>query len=207
MKAGIRVHNTTVLSENFLFGRLDPQTMEELLALSRVKKFSSNQAIFMKGDPGDSLYAIVTGLDGKERTAGAVAMEPSELLRIDRSDFLPFLERNPKLCIRLMTVLCERIRWTSDIIEDTIFLDIPHRLAKRLRTLMIQFGKPVKTGTKIDLTLSQENLGQMLGVTRECINKSIRSLEERGIIIYKRGYIVVKDNGLLNKFVRDPQDS
>ncbi len=106
-----------------------------------------------------------------------------------------------------MTVLCERIRWTSDIIEDTIFLDIPHRLAKRLRTLMIQFGKPVKTGTKIDLMLSQENLGQMLGVTRESINKNIRSLEERGIIIYNKGYIVVKDNELLEKIVRCPQNS
>ena len=237
MKSGIRVRNTTILSNNFLFGQLDPKTMEELFALSRIKMFSSNQTIFMKGDPGDSLYAIITGrvgitttsedgkdiflnildagevfgeialLDGKERTAGAVAMKPSELLRIDRSDFLPFLERNPKLCIRLMTVLCERIRWTSDIIEDTIFLDIPHRLAKRLRTLMIQFGKPVKTGTKIDLTLSQENLGQMLGVTRESINKSIRALEERGIIISKKGCIVVKNIDLLNKFVRDPQDS
>jgi CRP-like cAMP-binding protein len=163
--------------------------------------------IFLNIPDAGEVFGEIALLDGKNRTAGAVAMEPSEILRIRRSDFLPFLERNPKLCIRLMTVLCERIRWTSDIIEDTIFLDIPHRLAKRLRTLMIQYGTPTESGTRIDLLLSQESLGQMLGATRESINKGIRSLEAAGIIVHDKGYIVVRDSDLLNNFVRRAQDS
>ena len=134
-----------------------------MLTLAHHRKFAADEVVFEKGDAGDSLYSIVEGrigitttsedgkeivlnildagdvfgeialLDGKERTAGAVAMSPAILLRVDRTQFLPFLERHPQLCIAMMTVLCERLRWTSNIIEDTIFLDIPHRLAKRLR--------------------------------------------------------------------------
>ncbi len=227
----------TILSKNRILGQLDPPAMEELLSLSRGQSFSAKEQIFLKGDPGDRLYAILKGrvgittvseggkeiflnildvgevfgeialLDGRERTAGAVALEPTELLTIDRSAFLPFLERNPRLCIRLMTVLCERIRWTSEIIEDTIFLDIPHRLAKRLLTLVTQYGKPVETGIEIDLNLSQENLARMFGVTRESVNKCIRYLEENGIISCNRGCINVRDIAALRKLVQRDEDS
>lgn len=150
--------------------------------------------------PGE-VFGEIALLDGRERTAGAVALDPAELLRIDQADFLPFLERNPKLSIRLMRVLCERIRWTSDIIEDTIFLDIPHRLAKRLLTLVKQYGKPTRNGITIDIKLSQESLGQMLGVTRESVNKGIRTLEAQGIIAHEHGIINVTDIASLEAFV------
>lgn len=235
--AGMKPGYSTILSKNRLLGQLDPQMMEELLTLSRVETFAPKESIFLKGDPGDCLYAILKGrvgittvaengkeillniltadevfgeialLDGGKRTADAVAIGPTDLLTIDRSDFLPFLERNPKLCIRLMNVLCERIRWTSEIIEDTIFLDIPHRLAKRLLTLVTQYGKPVETGTEIDLNLSQENLARMFGVTRESVNKGIRYLEENDIISCNRGRINVRDIEALKKLVHCDEDS
>ena len=222
----------TLLSKNRLLGQIEPQMMEELLTLSQIERFAPKNVIFQKGDPGDKLYAIASGrvgittiseggkeiflnildagevfgeialLDGKERTAGAIAMESTELLGVHRADFLPLLEQNPKLCIRLMTVLCERIRWTSDIIEDTFFLDIPRRLAKRLLTLVEQYGESTDSGIRINIKLSQEHLGQMLGVTRESINKGIRLLEEKGAIVYKEGYIIVTSLASLEKFPR-----
>lgn len=225
------VGDTTALSKNRLFGQLEPEKLDELLALSRLERFAPKDVVFLKGDPGDCLYAIVSGrigitttseggkeiflnilgpgevfgeialLDGRERTAGAMALDPAELLRIDQADFLPFLERNPKLGIRLMRVLCERIRWTSDIIEDTIFLDVPHRLAKRLLTLVKQYGKPTRNGITIDIKLSQESLGRMLGVTRESVNKGIRTLEAQGIIAHEHGIINVTDIASLEAFV------
>lgn len=231
MTASFRAVDRTLLSKNRLLGQLDPPMLEELLTLSRIERFAPKNVIFQKGDPGDSLYAIASGrvgittiseegkeiflnfldagevfgeialLDGKERTAGAIAMEPTELLGVRRADFLPLLERDPKLCIRLMIVLCERIRWTSDIIEDTIFLDIPRRLAKRLLTLVEQYGESADAGIRIKIKLSQEHLAQMLGVTRESVNKGIRLLEGKGIIIYKKGYIIVTNRMSLEKFL------
>jgi CRP-like cAMP-binding protein len=128
-------------------------------------------------------------------------MQPTELLKIGRGEFLPFLERHPRLCIRLMAVLCERLRWTSDIIEDTIFLDIPRRLAKRLLTLAERHGESADGGVKIRIKLSQEALAQMLGATRESVNKGVKALQECGAISYESGYMVVQDLDLLRDLV------
>ncbi len=237
MNRRLTAGNTAALSRCYLFKQLELEKLDELLAFSRLQRFAAKDVVFLKGDPGDSLYAIVSGrvgitttseggkeiflnilgpgevfgeialLDGKERTAGARALDPAELLRVDQADFLPFLERNPTLSIRLMRILCERIRWTSDIIEDTIFLDIPHRLAKRLLTLVNQYGKPTREGITIDIKLTQENLGQMLGVTRESVNKGIRALEAQGIIVHEHGSISIRDVALLERLVRLPQEA
>jgi CRP-like cAMP-binding protein len=231
MAPGVKSEHATILSRNRLLGQLQPHEMDELLALASVECFKAQDVVFNKGDPGDRLYAILKGrvgintvsregkeiflnildagevfgeialLDGKERTAGAVAMEPAELLKIGRSEFLPFLERHPRLCIRLMAVLCERLRWTSDIIEDTIFLDIPRRLAKRLLTLAERHGESADGGVKIRIKLSQEALAQMLGATRESVNKGVKSLQECGAINYESGYMVVQDLDLLRDLI------
>lgn len=225
-----------VLRRNELLGQLADDEMVEFLGLAHTRRFDTNQTIFQKEDPGDCLYAIVSGrvgittesaggkaiflnmlktgevfgeialLDGMERTANAVALEDSELLRIDRSAFMPFLERHPQLAIRLMGVLCRRLRWTSDIIEDTIFLDIPHRLAKRLVTLADQYGTKAGDTTRIDVKLSQESLGQMLGSTRESINKGLKSLEHKGLIETKSGHISVLDMDALEDFAEHQDD-
>lgn len=220
-----------ILSKNRLLSQLDPHDMELLIGFSRVVRFGPEELIFNKGDPGDSLYAILKGrvgiktvseegkeiflnileagdvfgeiafLDGRERTAGAVAMQPTELLRVGRAEFMPFLEEQPKLCLRLMNVLCERLRWTSDIIESTIFFDIPHRLAKRLLTLVKDYGRETDVGIRLNIKLSQEDLANMLGVTRESVNKGIRSLQKDGTIIYDEGYIIILDISFLESLV------
>jgi len=126
-------------------------------------------------------------------------MQTTELLTVGRKEFMPYLEQHPKLCIRLMTVLCERLRWTSDIIEDTMFLDIPHRLAKRLMTLADDYGIDTGSGLKLDIRLSQEDLGHMLGATRESINKGLKALQLRGAIFYDQGHLVLSDLRVLRQ--------
>lgn len=212
-----------LLATNPLFGILDAGELDELISLSTVLRYQGNQLIFNRGDPGDGLYAIIDGrvgiktvskagkeiflnilekgevfgeialLDGKERTAGAVAMQPTELLFIGRDRFVPFLEARPKLCVRLLNVLCARLRWTSDIIEDTIFRDIRSRLAKRLLAFRRVYGVPVDAGVRIDLKISQEDLGRMLGATRESINKELGAWQAQGVISHDHGYITLHD--------------
>lgn len=220
-----------LLARNELLSRLEPTEMDEFLSIAVLEQFAPNDAIFYKGDPGTSFYAILEGrvgintvseegkeiflnildpgevfgeialLDGKERTAGAVAMQPSVLLRVGRAEFLPFLERHPTLSIRLMAVLCARLRWISDIVEDTIFLDIPRRLTKRLLTLAQRHGEATEGGLRIRIKLSQEELGHMLGATRESVNKGLRSLLELDAISYDDGYILIRDIRALKNLV------
>lgn len=235
MSSGTETLDLQILSKSELLSQLEPPEVKEILSLAVVERYASNDVIFNKGDPGDRFYAILEGqvgintvsqdgkeiflnilnqgevfgeiavLDGKERTAGAVAMQSTELLKIGRTEFLPFLERHPRLCIRLMAVLCQRLRWTSGIIEDTIFLDIPRRLAKRLLTLVERHGETVESGIRLQIKLSQEDLGHMLGATRESVNKGVRSLQQIGAISYIEGHIVIENISLLEELVGEDE--
>ena len=221
-----------LLRRNHLFGVLDDTEMQAVLDFAKPRRAAAEERIFAKGDPGDSLYVILRGrvavqtesqdakvmllnimdtgavfgeiamLDGGERTATVVAQEPTELLRIDRRDFMPFLEQRADLCIRLMNVLCERVRWTSAIIEDTVFLNVTRRLAKRILMLAQNYGRQTETGIRIATFVSQEDLANMLGVSREIVNKTLKSFQTSGAITYRNGYIVVQDEGFLDKISR-----
>lgn len=216
-----------ILRRNRLLSGLDEQQMAELLSLGRTSRFQEGQTVFSKGDPGNCLYAILKGqiaintssidgktmllnildaedvlgeialIDGKERTAGATALRPSELFRIDRCDFIPFLERHPKLCVQMMGVLCERLRWVSENIEDAVFHDVPRRLARRILLLADTYGQRTAGGLRVNQAVSQESLASMLGVTREMVNKSLRALRNSGAITYTKGFIVVTDLPML----------
>jgi CRP-like cAMP-binding protein len=100
------------------------------------------------------------------------------------------LER-PQISLRLIEVLCDRLRWTSDIIEDTVFRDVRSRLAKRLLGLMESYGEVGEGGTRINLKMSQESLGAMLGATRESINKELRRWQSAGVLQQEGGFITV----------------
>lgn len=221
-----------LLRRNHLFGVLDDTEMQAVLDFAKLRRAVAEERIFAKGDPGDSLYVILRGrvavqtesqdakvmllnimdtgavfgeiamLDGGERTATVVAQEPTELLRIDRRDFMPFLEQRSDLCIRLMGVLCERVRWTSAIIEDTVFLNVTRRLAKRILMLAQNYGRQTETGIRIAAFVSQEDLANMLGVSREIVNKTLKSFQSSGAITYRNGYIVVQDESFLDKISR-----
>ena len=142
-----------LLAQHFLLAQLDEAALDTLLAVASERRFTNGQVIFQKGDPGTSMMAVLSGrvrisaysedgreiilnmvdpgqlfgeialLDGKERSADATAMGKTELLILDRRDFLPFLERNPKIAVQLIEVLCDRVRRTSEMVESIAFLD------------------------------------------------------------------------------------
>lgn len=221
-----------LLRQNSLFKVLSDAEMDAVMEIARLRKVQNEERIFAKGDPGDSMYVILRGrvavqtesqdakvlllnildsgtvfgeiamLDGGERTATVVAQEASDLLRIDRRDFMPFLAQRPDLCIRLMAVLCERVRWTSAIIEDTVFLNVTRRLAKRILMLAQNYGRPSDNGLRIGTFISQEDLANMLGVSREIVNKTLKSFQTAGAISYRNGFLVVHDESFLDQISR-----
>lgn len=233
MEPGAASVGTSVLAANSVLEVLTPAALNELVALGRLVRFKAGATIFEKGSSGDCLYIVTTGrvdiktvspdgqeillnilvpgdilgeialLDGGERTAGASVVQVADLLRIDRDDFMPFLERQPQLSKRLIELLCQRLRWTSEIIENTIFLDIPRRLAKRLLSLVEEHGRPCDQGIELDLRLYQEALAEMLGATRESVSKSISLLVARRAITYKRGAITILDPTILGRLIAE----
>jgi CRP-like cAMP-binding protein len=169
----------------------------------------------MKGDDGDALFGVRRGqirietgtakggrltlnvlgsgdlfgevalLDGQSRTADAVAAEASELFILRRSDFLNFLESEPKVAIRVIELLCQRVRWISERMEETALMPLQTRLARRLCALAEDFGS--------ELTISQEQLGIYVGAARESVNRQLQDWQRAGIVELRRGRIGIKD--------------
>lgn len=212
-----------LLAKHFLLHQADAKTLDQLIASSLVVSYGNRQRIFDKGDEGDRLLGVLGGqvriyvmssegrelimnvilpgelfgeislIDGKPRSASAVAIGPTDLLHIRRQDFLALLQRNWDLCLKFMVVLCERVRWTSGLLEDASLLDLPSRLAKRLLNLAHGIGEKQGDGIRIGLRLSQTDLGNMLGVTREAVNKQLGEWKRDGLVDMRDGQILILD--------------
>lgn len=211
-----------LLSGHLLLDQLEPHELDRLMAFARTERYGANEVIFCKGDPGHSMMAIVAGrikisssspkgkeavlailgngeilgemalLDGKPRSADATALEPSELLVLHRREFLPFLERNPKICIRLLVILSDRLRRTSELVEDRAFMSLPSRLAKMLLDLAHSDGREGPEGVRIEFGMSQGNLGALLGASRESVNKQLGAWQNEGLIRMGRGFLILR---------------
>ena len=227
---------TRFLSGTETFGPLSDDELREIQAIAEVVEYPAGSLIFERGAPGDAVYAIIRGrvdirtiwadgreiklniqdaghvigeigaIDGGERTAAAVAAADTRLLRIGRDNMLRFLDAKPGRWTRMASLLCQRIRWTSDRIEATVFLDIPRRLAHQIAVLADAYGNLTPAGIEIDTKLTQDELARMLGVTRESVNKGLRQLTDLKAIRYHRGVIVVLSLDVLREF-RGPFDT
>ena len=195
---------------NTIIDRLAPRVIT-----TKVKK---GAAIFHKGDIGSKLYAVRAGavrisapseqgkdaifnlvvpgelfgeiafLDGGQRSADAVAIDDCELMVIERRDFIPILRDDPEVAIRLINILCARLRRTSEQVEDIVFLGLPNRLAKVLLHLY-QPSATAAPNKKIYIT--QREISQMIGVSRESANKQLQDWQRRKWLKLERGGVVI----------------
>jgi len=218
-----------LLAECSLFRGLAPDERSQLVARAHVRKFGVGDTIFLIGAPGDSMMAILEGtvrisvpspegkevvlailhpgevfgeialLDGKGRTADARAMVPCSVAVLDRRDVLAFFERHAKAWPKLVEVLCERLRRTDEHLAEMALLEVPLRLAKAL--LRVLEGQAGDTSGKV--ALSQRELGNMVGASRESVNKCLSEWQRRGIVSMQDNFITVRNRALLEQMA-DP---
>lgn len=209
------------LERHALFRDAPAALLDDLVKFASVRHFQTNEEIFAKGDTGNVLCGVLTGrvciytvspegeeailnvlepgemfgeialLDGGPRTASARAMQAGDLLQIHRDHFVPFLHDHPELGVSIMSVLCGRIRMNVEFIENTVFLNLGARLARRLVTLAEVHGKPHPRGVRIAFKLSQQDLAHMVGATRERVNKELAPWRERGLIDVEDGMMLI----------------
>jgi CRP-like cAMP-binding protein len=211
-----------LLRSSPLFSHLGDSDADAILAEARVVRHTEGTPIFAKGDPGNSMMAVLHGrvvisnpapdgrqlvvttfregdvfgeialLDGKERSADATAAADCELLVVQRRSFVRLLEHRPEVCIELMVVLCERLRRTNEQVEDFAFLDLEARIAKVLVRLAQEesLGSPA---SRLWLKISQRALGELVGGSRESVNKHLQDWKRSGIITIEKGAILIRD--------------
>ncbi len=204
-----------------LFAGLGPRELDALLPAARPVRFAAREEVFHKGDPGAQLFVVVSGrlkalttsqegddvvfslmgpgevfgevavLGECRRTATVRAIDACELLALDRRDFLAFLRKSPDVAIGLLGLLANRLRNVSELVEDTQFLNLPLRLAKKFTACARTYGEPDDGGVRINLRLSQEEWGDLVGATRESVNKQMRAWSEEGLIRVDGGYVLL----------------
>ncbi|MGY3448791.1 Crp/Fnr family transcriptional regulator [Bradyrhizobium sp. USDA 4353] len=214
-----------ILKMNPMFADLGSDELQRLASLCHTQHLSAGELLFQKGDPGNALFGVRRGqirietgatdgsrltlnfmgpgdlfgevavLDGQERTADATAGEATELFVLRREDFLSFLEREPKVAIKIIQLLCQRIRWQSERMEESVLQPLPIRLARRLCALAEDFGSEVH--------ISQEQLGVFVGAARESVNRQLQAWRKDKILDLQRGRILLHDLTKLNTIARN----
>jgi CRP/FNR family transcriptional regulator, cyclic AMP receptor protein len=147
------------------------------------------------------IFGEIALLDGEDRTADATAMTDCELLVVDRRDFLPLLENNPELSGMLLRVLCQRLRQTSAQVEDVIFRHLESRIAKSLLHLARSVGEHGADGRALGIRLSQQELGNIVGSSRESVNRQLQLWHKAGLVELAKGSIVIRDQTALERLV------
>jgi len=142
------------------------------------------------------VFGEVALIDGGARSATCTAVEPCALLVIDRALFLELLGNSPGIAVKLLYVLSQRLRRLSQRSEDAAFLDVPSRLARSLLDLATRFGErahPPLNGISITLKLSQQELGDLVGATRESVNKHLNDWTRQGLVKVHAGRMLISD--------------
>jgi CRP/FNR family transcriptional regulator, cyclic AMP receptor protein len=220
-----------LLEQCLVFRALDENAQVKLLTRACRRSFESRETICRMGAPGQSMMVILKGtvrvslpepsgktiiladlqrgdvlgevalFDGGERSADATALTNCDLLILERRDVLPFLEQNPEACLRLLKLLCARLRRSNERMSDIGFRDLPTRLAK----ILLERSSPSRDQGHIAgrLADSQSELANMIGSTRENVNRSLRDMRRRGILDLRDGRIIVLQREALQSMIEN----
>jgi CRP-like cAMP-binding protein len=161
------------------------------------------EVVFNLMNPGDCFGEIAL-LDGEARSTDAVAMSDCELLVLQRRDFMPILEKRADICLILLKVLCQRLRQTTEQVEDVLFRHLESRVAKALLHLAESVTLHGVPGSPIELHVSQRELGYFAGGSRESVNKILQSWHKAGWIELGKGTIVICDLAAIRRLAAMP---
>jgi len=195
----------------------------------QLKKYAKGDTIYRRGDPGESLMILVAGrlklaiislkakelvlhfagvgeafgeisaLDGKERALNAIALEASEVFVIYTRDLLPALTAYPHAMLEIVRLLCEKLRARASLLEDRT-LEMRARVARGLLRLAQQLGRRRKDGIHLQLTVSQEELGNYVGLARANVSRQLGQLKHAKAIRIDGARIVITDERRLAEF-------
>ncbi len=200
------------ISRGPLFAGLNEQQFAALAARTSHTSLRRGEVLFEEGDPGERLYIITEGKiklghssdDGREsllailgpgeiigeltlfdpgpRSTTATAVSSASMLSLDHADLMAVLDTSPEVAKHMLRALAQRLRRTNESLSDLVFSDVPGRVAKSLLDLADRFGTVTDNGVHVPHDLTQEELAQLVGASRETVNKSLADFVSRGWI-------------------------
>ncbi len=206
-----------------LFAALDDEASTALRSTMTTVELGRGEILFHEGDPGDRLYVIVDGKvklgrasgDGREnllavlgpgemfgelslfdpgpRNATATAVADTTLIGLGSDDLGSWFDGRPDVSRQLLRALARRLRRTNEALADLVFSDVPGRVAKALLDLSERFGRPTDDGLRVAHDLTQEELAQLVGASRETVNKALADFASRGWLRLEARAVVLLD--------------
>lgn len=222
------------LETNLWFAQLPSDVLDKLARCAQRRRLKDGELLYARGDQPTGLFGVVKGrvrigatsIDGKALTAtffeagdwlgeisifdglprlsDAEASGDLEVLMIPRQAILDLLKQQPELYAPFVQILCGKLRQAMEGLSDLMLLPLSQRVAKRLLTLANDYGQPHAEGVLIDLHLPQDELGRMLGASRQSVSKELKSLEKRGWVKLAYGRIILSDRQALESHVEEP---
>ncbi|MEY3447761.1 MAG: hypothetical protein RLZZ14_285 [Actinomycetota bacterium] len=222
-------HDETVVRRAPLFTALDDSAASTLKESMTTVKINKGGVLFSEGDEGQTLYVIIEGKiklgtrssDGREnllsilgpgemfgelslfdvgpRTATATAVTDTRLLALGHDKVIPWITAHPEVSLQLLARLAQRLRRTNEVVSDLVFSDVPGRVAKALIDLGERFGVKKDDGFHVNHDLTQEELAQLVGASRETVNKALADFASRGWLRLEARAVVVLDYERLAK--------
>jgi len=220
------------LGSSPLFAALDADAAAVLEAAMTRRSLVRGHVVFHEGDTGDRLFVVVDGkvkisraaADGREnllavlgpgemfgelslfdpgpRTATASAITETTLASLDHDDLRPVLLERPQVAVHLLRALAQRLRRTNEAMADLVFSDVPGRVAKALLDLSEKFGENENDGVRVQHDLTQEELAQFVGASRETVNKALSEFANRGWLRIEGRSVVLLDKDRLERRAR-----
>jgi CRP/FNR family transcriptional regulator, cyclic AMP receptor protein len=212
---------------------LPTELLAQIAALVVPRRFGDGELIYAPGDTADQLCGVAAGrirfsavtsdgreilvqlfehgewfgyvsmLAGSKRRFQARAVGPTTLLLLPAPGFRALLQREPRLYENLLGLVSHNLQQAFEFIEDAMFLPLAARLAKRLLELARAYGEPTAAGTRIALHLPQQDLGRMLGVSRQMVSAELRAWKARGWVKVEYGHLVLCDSAALARLVAE----
>lgn len=213
----------SVLRKTPLFANLSDHEMRALCARVANKRFHRGELLFSEGDPCSGLFLVASGkvrifktspagreqvlalegpgssfaelpiFDGGKYPASASAVEDAETLFISRKDFQGFCREHPDVALKVLAVVGSRLRRLVGIIEDLSFSTVRQRLISVLLRAAQESGNAAKTGIRLELAKSHQDLAAELGTVRELISRNLGRLQAEGLIEVDGRAILIKD--------------
>jgi CRP/FNR family transcriptional regulator, cyclic AMP receptor protein len=221
-----------VLRRAPLFDALDDEGARVLRRQMSEVKLSRGEHLFMEGDDGDALYVVIEGKvkltraapDGREnllsvigpgemfgelslfdprpRTSSASAVTDAALASLKHEALIPWLRERPDVSLHMLRQLARRLRRANDVNADLVFTDVPGRVAKNLLDLAERFGNQESDGLHVHHDLTQEELAQLVGASRETVNKALADFAARGWLQISARSVLILDPERLRKRAR-----
>ena len=213
-----------ILARAGIFQGVGPSAVSALTKQLRPVDFPRGHSVFAEGEPGDRLYIIVSGKikigrclpDGREnlltimgpsdifgelavfdpgpRTSSATTITELHAVSMDRDALRAWIADRPEISQQLLRVLARRLRRTNDNLADLIFTDVPGRVAKQLLALAQRFGIQEDGAVRVTHDLTQEEIAQLVGASRETVNKALGDFANRGWIQLEGKSVLIWDS-------------